>query len=71
MVLNIPTGQFHPNPTTADLVGFDRIVATLPKILSNRYEGALMPVELANGVASLSTYPSARILKIFSETSGK
>jgi hypothetical protein len=68
MVLNVPTGQFAPNPTASDLVGFDRIIATLPKILSNRYEGALMPVELANGVASLSTYPSARILKIFSES---
>jgi len=68
MVLNVPTGQFEPNPSLSNLVGFDRILATLPKILSNRYEGALMPVELANGVASLSTYPSARILKIFSET---
>jgi rRNA maturation protein Nop10 len=67
MVLNVPTGEFEPNPALSDLVGFDRILATLPKILSNRYEGALMPVELANGVASLSTYPSARILKIFSE----
>ena len=67
MVLNVPTGEFEPNPALSNLVGFDRILATLPKILSNRYEGALMPVELANGVASLSTYPSARILKIFSE----
>jgi hypothetical protein len=68
MVLNVPTGEFKPNPSLSNLVGFERILATLPKILSNRYEGALMPVELANGVASLSTYPSARILKIFSET---
>jgi hypothetical protein len=67
MVINVPTGQHRPNPTAADLIGFDRILATLPTILSNRYEGALMPVEMANGVASLSTYPSARILKMFAE----
>lgn len=67
MVINIPTGPHRPNPTTADLIGFDRILATLPTILSSRYEGALMPVEMANGVASLSTYPSAKILKMFAE----
>jgi hypothetical protein len=67
MVLNIPTGPYCPNPTATDLVGFDRILATLPTILSNRFEGALMPVEMANGVASLSTYPSTKILKMFAE----
>lgn len=71
MILNIPTGNYIANPTVTDLLGSKRIFATLPKILSNRYEGALLPVELANGVASLSTYPSAHILKIFAETTGK
>lgn len=70
MVINVPTGQHMPNPVIGDLIGFDRIIATLPTLLSNRYEGALMPIELANGVASLSTYPSARILKMFAEHSG-
>lgn len=65
MVINIPTGEHKQNPTYQDLIGADRIFATLPKILSNRFEGALLPVELANGVASLSTYPSAHILKVF------
>ncbi len=67
MIVNIPTGPHRPNPAVTDIIGFDRIIATLPTILSNRYEGALMPVELANGVASLSTYPSAKVLKMFSE----
>lgn len=69
MVLNIPTGEYVKNPTLLDLTGSDRIFATLPTILSNRYEGALLPIELANGIASLSTYPSAHILKIFAEAS--
>jgi hypothetical protein len=67
-VLNIPTGQHLPNPKLADLIGADRIFATLPTILSSRFEGALLPVELAHGVASLSTYPSAKILKVFAES---
>ncbi len=68
MVLNIPTGEFNGNPSSEDLIGYERIIATLPKIISNRYEGALLPIELAHGIASLSTYPSAKILKLFSES---
>lgn len=69
MILNVATGPFRANPAVSDLIGFERVIATLPSILSNRYEGALLPVEMANGVASLSTYPSAKILKMFSERS--
>lgn len=66
-VLNVPTGQYIDNPTLSSLIGAERIFATLPVILSSRFEGALLPIELAHGIASLSTYPSARILKIFAE----
>jgi hypothetical protein len=71
MVINIPTGErgeFVQNPSLTNLIGIENIIATLPKILSNRYEGALLPIELANGVASLSTYPSAKALELFSVT---
>ena len=70
MVINIPTGErgeFVENPSISHLISIDNIVATLPKILSNRYEGALLPIELANGIASLSTYPSAKALELFAE----
>jgi hypothetical protein len=66
-VLNIPTGNYVANPILLNLIGVERIFSTLPTILSSRYEGALLPIELAHGVASLSTYPSAQILKIFAE----
>ena len=69
VVLNVPTGGFKQNPLYTDLIGIDRIMATIPRLLSHRYEGALLPVQLANNIASLSTYPSAKILKIFSESS--
>jgi len=70
MVINVPTGEtgeFVENPSISNLIGIDNIIATLPKILSNRYEGALLPIELANGIASLSTYPSAKALELFAE----
>lgn len=67
MVINIPTGEFTSYPEIDDLIGVGRIFATLPTILSNRFEGALLPIELANGIASLSTYPSAQILRLFTE----
>jgi hypothetical protein len=68
MVLNIPIGEFEANPQIENLIGYEEIFATLPKILSYRHEGALLPVELAHGIASLSTYPSAKILQLFSES---
>lgn len=71
MILNVATGPYRPNPKIEDLIGFDRILATLPTILSNRFEGALMPVEIANGIASLSTYPSTKVLKMFAERNNK
>lgn len=67
-VLNMATGRFVKDPNLGDLIGADSILATLPTILSSRYEGALLPIELAHGVASLSTYPSARILRIFADS---
>lgn len=73
MVLNIPIHsglihEFNSNPEIEDLIGFEEIFATIPKILSYRHEGGLLPVELAHGIASLSTYPSAKILQVFSES---
>jgi len=71
MVLNIPTDKFVQNPTVGDLIGASQIFATLPKLLSSRYEDGLLPIELANDVASLSTYPSVQILTMFADTTMK
>jgi hypothetical protein len=69
LVLSVPTGQYNPNPdfpaAIKDFIGLDRILATLPSLLSHQHEGALFPITLANGVASLSSYPSAAVLKLF------
>lgn len=70
LVLNIPTGEYNPSPnfpTLKDIIGLDRIMATLPSLISRKYEGALYPIELANGVASMSSYPSAKVLERFLE----
>lgn len=67
LVLSIPTGKYIDTKNTYDMLGIYKILATLPAILSHRYECGLVPIELANGVASLSSYPSAAILKIFAD----
>lgn len=70
MIINVPTGQkgeFVISPSQDHLINFKNIIATLPKILSNKFEGALLPIELANKIASLSTYPSAKALELFAE----
>jgi hypothetical protein len=68
MVINVPTGQYNDAktfPQASDLLGFDRVLTTLPTLVSHKFEGALFPVELANGVASMSSYPSAKVLQLF------
>jgi hypothetical protein len=68
MVLNVPTGSYIEAgrfPAASDLIGLARILATIPSLVSHKFEGALFPVELANGIASMSSYPSAKILQRF------
>ena len=68
LVLNIPTGEYCDDssfPTIQNIIGIDRIMATLPSLISRKFEGALFPIELANGVASMSSYPSAKVLERF------
>jgi hypothetical protein len=70
MVLSVPTGDYCERgdfPGPDDLIALDRILATLPGLVSRRFEGGLYPIELANGIASLSSYPSAKILQRFLE----
>ena len=70
MVLNVPTGNYLSDPkcpVATDLIGLPRILATIPSLVSHKFEGALYPVELANGIASMSSYPSAAVLQRFLE----
>lgn len=70
----ITTGNmkdFILNPESDMLIGLANILATLPTVLSNRHENALIPIELANSIASLSTYPSAQVLKLFADANIK
>ncbi|MHA1269201.1 MAG: hypothetical protein ACTSPY_05380 [Candidatus Helarchaeota archaeon] len=67
MVLNIPTGYYKENPQLKDLIGVQKIFETIPFILSNSHKGGLVPIERAHNVASLSTYPTKRILKLFAD----
>lgn len=68
ITLNMPTGKYNPDdlfPRVEDIIGLKRILATLPSLISRKYEGALYPIELVNGIASMSNYPSAKILQDF------
>ncbi|WP_227106155.1 hypothetical protein [Chromobacterium rhizoryzae] len=68
MVLNVPVGEYQEDinkPLDINLIGLQRILATIPGIVSHSYEGALYPVALADGIASMSSYPSAAILQKF------
>ena len=68
MILNMTTGFYDKDeayPVSKDIIGLDRILATIPALISRKYEGALYPVELVNGIASMSNYPSAKILQDF------
>jgi hypothetical protein len=69
MVLSVAIGEFDNRDSfpsqASDFIGLDEILCTLPGLISHQHEGALIPIELAHGVASLSSYPSAQVLKLF------
>lgn len=67
MVLSVPTGEYTDSQGPESFIGLNKILSTLPGLVSYRYEGALVPIALANGVASLSSYPSATVLKMFAD----
>ena len=70
MVLNIPTGNYNFDdnfPLKRDIIGLEKILNTIPSLISRKYEGALFPVELVNGIASMSSYPSAKVLERYTE----
>ena len=67
IVLSVPTGEYTDSKGAESFIGLNKILSTLPGLVSYKYEGALVPIALANGVASLSSYPSATVLKMFAD----
>ena len=66
LVINVPSGDYLDRknaPLPNELINLEVILNTLPNLVSRRYSGGLYPIELANGIASLSSYPSAKILQ--------
>ena len=67
MVLSIPTGEHKDASELTEMLGGAAILSSMRGLASFKHEGALVPIELANGVASLSSYPSAEILRLFAD----
>lgn len=65
VAFNVPTGSFLTDPELEDLYGFPTTMAALAQMLSYWYENALIPLVLANQMASISMHPSTDILQSF------
>lgn len=73
VVLNVPPYEYKTSdhadyinfPRTEDLIGVEKIIEGLHSLVTVKYKNALLPIVLANGIASLSSYPSASVLKLF------
>jgi hypothetical protein len=65
IVFQVPTGAFLTEPRVEDLYGFPASMGLLSEMLSSAYENALIPLVLANQVASISLKPSGDILDAF------
>ena len=63
--LSVPTGEYKCNPKKDDLIGVDEIASILPKIVSNSFPNALLPIVAVNKIASMSIYPTNNILEKF------
>jgi len=68
LVINVPTGEYKEQREFSFGIGSNWIRPYFEHsstLVSHKFEGALFPVELANGVASMSSYPSAKVLQLF------
>jgi hypothetical protein len=65
VVLNVPTGEFMIDPKPEHLFGFDESVRVLSRLTSYRFPNALVPLVLANSMASIAQRPSGTILETF------
>lgn len=73
VVLNIPPYEYKTSeaegyinfPCANNLIGLEKIIEGLHSLVTVKYKNALLPIVLANGIASLSSYPSASVLKLF------
>ncbi|MDC7252999.1 hypothetical protein [Wohlfahrtiimonas chitiniclastica] len=73
VVINVPPYEYKTSadenyinfPSTEDFIELEKIVTGLHSLVTVKYKNALLPIVLANGVASLSSYPSASVLKLF------
>jgi hypothetical protein len=65
IAFNVPTGDFMSDPEISDLYGFTNSMAVLSEMLSYSYENALIPLVLANTMASIAMRPSTEILDQF------
>ena len=63
--LDIPTGDFLPEPTMKDLIGFTETAGVLAEMTSYSHDNALIPIKLVNEYSSISERPSGDILKAF------
>lgn len=64
-VVTIPTREPLTHPTVDDLPQLAVVLTNIDKLRCDMYDDALLPVALVNKLVSLSTHPSARILKQF------
>lgn len=72
LVLNMPNrafsaSRYDENPKREDLIGIERVLATLQQVVSHQHENAVMPIVAVNRIASMSFYPSNNILERFTE----
>lgn len=67
LALNVPTGPFLTEPEPQDLFSFEASVRSLSELVSYRYPNALIPLVLANSMASIARRPSGDILSAFAD----
>lgn len=67
VAFTVPTGEYRLEPKADDLIGFQDSMRALSEMLSSAHENALVPLILANQLASISENPSKDILQRFAE----
>ena len=71
LILSVPSGLTRNvlnRPLPEDLIGLEKILGTIPALVTPIYDNALFPISRVNSLVSIAQEPCGHMLELFSET---
>lgn len=71
LILSIPSALSRnelDRPLPSDLIGLEKILGTIPELVTPIYDNALFPITRVNSLVSIAQQPCGHMLELFSES---